>query len=56
MSNGYALADIFVVDIGGKSRSSMHQRGVPFHFSSEMTADVFFHKPGDDPRGSRDEI
>jgi len=56
MSSGYALADIFVVDVGGQSRSSMHQRRSPFHLSGEMTADLIFHKRTGDPNGSRDEF
>ena len=56
MSNGYTLVDVLVVDVGGKSRSSIHQRRFPFHYSEGMTADMIFHKPSGDSGGSRDEI
>merc|ERR1712130_606281 len=35
VSNGYTLAHIFVVGVGGSSCSRMHQRWWPIHFSGE---------------------
>lgn len=51
VGNGYALAEMFVVGLGGKSRSSMHQLWSPVHITGEMTIDFIFRKQLGDPSG-----
>eukprot|EP00747_Dinoflagellata_sp_TGD_P197906 gnl/TRDRNA2_/TRDRNA2_69865_c0_seq2.p1 gnl/TRDRNA2_/TRDRNA2_69865_c0~~gnl/TRDRNA2_/TRDRNA2_69865_c0_seq2.p1 ORF type:complete len:614 (-),score=69.06 gnl/TRDRNA2_/TRDRNA2_69865_c0_seq2:52-1893(-) len=48
-SHHYTLEHTFIVDIGGNSRGSMHERWLPLHFTGEMTADMVFQKQLGDP-------
>lgn len=41
-SRGYSLAETFVVDVGGRSRSKMHRLWQPAHYVDEMTVDLIF--------------
>eukprot|EP00931_Biecheleriopsis_adriatica_P124327 TRINITY_DN99466_c0_g1_i1.p1 TRINITY_DN99466_c0_g1~~TRINITY_DN99466_c0_g1_i1.p1 ORF type:complete len:552 (+),score=100.51 TRINITY_DN99466_c0_g1_i1:63-1718(+) len=41
-SRGYSLAETFVVDVGGHSRSKMHHLWQPAHYANEMTVELIF--------------